>query len=66
MIGRVEVLEQVGGLLLLSNTEYAATEMVVKNNRTYIHYVDIVSNILYAKLITIASQPLYHQGHFYQ
>ena len=32
MIGRVEVLEQVGGLLLLSNTEYAATEMVVKNN----------------------------------
>ena len=33
MIGRVEVLKQVGGLLLLSNTEYAATEMVVKNNR---------------------------------
>jgi len=33
VIGRVEVLKQVGGLLLLSNTEYAATEMVVKNNR---------------------------------
>lgn len=30
VIGRVEVLEQVGELLLLSNTEYATTEMVAK------------------------------------
>ena len=30
VVGRIEVLEQVGELLLLPNTEFATTEMVAK------------------------------------